>query len=269
MLAFSLGATASAQVTTDRSQVLVKYGSVETLSAPLVLAASGSATGTVATQPVGSQGKTSLRIAFRFPEAPSATGWALRVTHGGQVLWTLKAGEQPAGTERFWSPEFQGNSVNVELLRTDASAKVKVNIEALGEGNALHTKPQAIIGPDQREKIANQPAEIKTAGRSVVRIRFIDAASHDMFVCTGFVVFAPDILLTNEHCLKEPSEVASAEIDFDFDRPDAAPKTVKLKEFVVPPDAGLDFALVRLKQASDRAPLKLRTAPAENTKACW
>src|SRR6478672_2533217 len=126
LLAFTT--VASAQVTTERDRVLVKYGAVETLTAPLVLTATGSATGTVATQPVGSQGKTSLRIAFRFPEPPSATGWTLRVTHGGQVLWQLKAGEQPAGSERFWSPEFQGNSVTVELQRTDPAAKVKVNI---------------------------------------------------------------------------------------------------------------------------------------------
>jgi hypothetical protein len=115
--------------------------------------------------------------------------------------------------------------------------------------------PQAIVGKDDREKMANQSDDVKQLGKAVARIRFIGDDRRQYF-CTGFLVSA-GLLMTNQHCPQSESEWRSALIDFDYDAAGVIPKVTTLKQFVMSSEP-LDMAIFRLSWTPPgRTPLQL------------
>jgi hypothetical protein len=116
-------------------------------------------------------------------------------------------------------------------------------------------RQESITGRDQRAAIGTQAQRIRDWGRSVARIRFVGDEGIAYF-CTGFLV-APDLLLTNEHCIQSERERRSALVDFDYDTAGSRARPYLLSTTVLL-DAGLDYGLFRLKKTPGRPPLPLR-----------
>ena len=119
-------------------------------------------------------------------------------------------------------------------------------------------KPKSIVGPDQREPYRDQQEPIRTLGRSVVRLRFVDDDRKKEFTCTGFLVFTSSHVLTNEHCINSNKEMRSALVDFDFDGGGSPMRSVRLSK-LLDSNVELDYSLLELAEPADRSVLVLRS----------
>src|SRR5678815_2465987 len=68
---------------------------------------------------------------------------------------------------------------------------------------------------DKLQSIDKASPAIKAWGRSVARLVFVrDGAGQEL--CTGFLI-ASDLFMTNNHCIRTPTEMSSGLAEFDFD----------------------------------------------------
>jgi len=235
----------------DRERVLSTVGDV--LPENIALQPTLPGPGLVSRQTVSKDATGSLRLHFTIIEQPSEPSWHLEVASASGARQQLR----PDPDERdFWTAEIPGSSATVEMFTTAATVPVKLIIDRVAVGRTPIT-PQSIFGADQRELYRVQPDPIRTLGRSVVRLQFVDDVKKKVFVCTGFLVFTSAHLLTNEHCINSDAEMKSALVDFDFDGGGIATRTVKLSKFLMS-DAALDFSLLQLAEPADRAVLTLK-----------
>jgi len=246
-------AVRSQTLTVERDRVFASYGVVVARSFPLFPLQTG--VGKVFEQVIPEPGTTSMRLHFQIQSAPQAPSWAVRIVDVSRaLLWSYSA--PPTGTTEFWSSDLPSDRVIVEVFSVQEKSPLKLLIDRVAI-SAPPITPTSITLPDQRANIDSQSAEIRAWGRSVARLRFVGDDGRQ-YVCTGFLV-SQDLLLTNHHCIKSNSEMASALVDFDYDSSAAAPITLRLRDLVTK-DQELDFALLRLSEPSGRPPLRLESA---------
>jgi hypothetical protein len=197
-----------------------------------------------------------MRLHFTVESQPPEQSWHVEVvaSNGSRQRYRPEAGERG-----FWTREIPGSSATVEIFSTAASLPLKIAVDRIAVAK-VPVKPKAIVGPDQREPYRLQGEPIRTLGRSVMRLRFVDDVKKKVFVCTGFLLFTSAHVLTNEHCINSVPEMQSALADFDFDGGGAAPQSVGFRRLLMS-DAPLDFSLLELEQATDRAALTIGTPP--------
>jgi len=215
------------------------------------------AIGVVFRQPVVANGAVKLQLHFRIGRRPATAPWALVVRdRTGAAAWSLASLEPPE--DDVWSEEVGGDTADVELVAVADVSDLQIEIDKVVVFHEV-IKPQAITPPDERKPILSQSAQMKTWGRSVVRLRFVgdDGLS---YTCTGFVV-SRELLMTNHHCIQSRAEMKSAQADFDYDAERVRPTTVRFRELVLN-DQALDYALLRFKAPTDRPPLAIKAGTA-------
>jgi hypothetical protein len=196
-----------------------------------------------------------MRLHVVVVQQPAEPSWHMEVISAAGIRERYQP--RPGDTD-FWTGEIRGNSATIELFTTAASVPLKLVIDRAVVSKPP-VKPQS-ISPDgnQLEPYRVQAEPIRTIGRSVVRLRFVDDVKNKVFTCTGFLVFTSAHILTNEHCINTDREMRSALVDFDFDGGGAATRTVRLGKLLLT-DPALDFSLLELAEPSDRAVLSLKT----------
>lgn len=201
---------------------------------------------------------SSIRLHFTIESQPSEQSWHVEVVaaNGARQRYRPEPGES-----EFWTREIPGATVTVEIVSTAASLPLKIAIDRITVTKPP-IKPKAIVGPDQRELYRLQSEPIRTLGRSVMRLRFVDDVKKKVFVCTGFLIFTSAHVLTNDHCINSIPEMKSALADFDFDGGGTTPQSVGFRKLLMS-DGPLDFSLLELEQPADRAALSAGTAPAD------
>jgi Trypsin-like peptidase domain len=253
MLPASAGAR---QLRIEREKVLATVGQVLPENIELVPALPGP--GRVLTQAVSKGATSTLRLHFTITQQPVEPSWHMEIVTRAGARQSYRP--RPADTE-FWSAEIPGSSATVELFTTAANVPLKLIIDRAIVSQAP-VKPRS-ISPDgnQLEPYRGQAEPIRTLGRSVVRLRFVDDDQKKVFTCTGFLVFTSAHILTNEHCINTDTEMRSALVDFDFDGGGAAMRTVRLGKLLAT-DPVLDFSLLELAEPADRAVLTLKATGA-------
>src|SRR5207245_570068 len=108
---------------------------------------------------------------------------------------------------------------------------------------------------DDSQPIARGSARIKTWGKSIARLQYIDDDGNGYY-CTAFVV-STSLMLTNNHCIKTDGELRSAFAEFDYDIDGATVETRKFSELAVH-DETLDYAVIRLDSPTTRSKLPLK-----------
>lgn len=216
--------------------------------------------GKVFEQLVDQPASLALRLHFRVQAAPVSRSWAVRVLDSARnPLWSYSSLNR--NETDFWSDELPKDHLIVEVYSIEKNSLLQLSIDRIAKSSPP-VAPKSINPPDQRVNIIGQSAEILRWGRSVARVRFIGDEGIEYY-CTGFLVSA-DLFLTNHHCIKSDSEMRSALVDFDYDATGTPPTVLHFSE-LVEKDAELDFALLRLAEATDRQALQLDvTAPSEN-----
>jgi hypothetical protein len=207
------------------------------------------------TQPVSRNGATGLRFHFRIQRQAAEPTWAVRIRDGRNTLVWTYSGVENTTDDDFWSDEIPGNRATIEVFSVDPDS----NLELVAEVLPLHPaiREQAITEPNNLERYRGKPEPIRTWGRPVARVRFVDSSDGKQYSCTGFMI-TPDLLMTNEHCVNTEAERKSALIDFNFDGGNP-PKTLRAKA-VEAVDAGRDYSILRLAKRPDVGVLALKTA---------
>lgn len=242
---------AAQDLAAERRRVLTVTGSVNEVDLPLQPLEEGP--GLVFVRDVTEPQALGLRLRFAVEdEAGNAGSWGVQVKDAaGRPVWSAWGGAV-AGAE-LWSDDVDGRRATVEVYSSRRANPVRLRIDRVAVRKEKIT-PLSITGQNHLVPISGQDDWIVDSGRSVARLRFVgdDGGS---YVCTAFLV-TPDLMLTNQHCIASPAELASTLVDFDFDSATATPRTLRLRELLRTNEA-LDYSLVRLEEAVDRPPLSL------------
>lgn len=207
------------------------------------------APGLVFSQEITEPGAQYLR--FYFEMAEPGVDWGLRVRDGNSVLW--ETSEDAATDPAFWSPEFDRDQLSIDVFSAKSDNALKLVLSRIVIGADKGT-PESITEPNELTSINGQDAWIQELGRSVARLRIVGDFG-GTFTCTAFLV-TPEIMLTNQHCIASNAEAKSTKVDFDFDVPGPPGEVGELME-LLDSSFELDYAVVRLKEASSRPPLEL------------
>jgi hypothetical protein len=243
-------------ISVERSRVLGTAGVVQVVDMPLHPLIAGP--GRVFRQPVSAANTTRFRLRFRIDEQPAQPTWHVEVSTTAGQRW----GYSPASADvkEFWSDEILGTNAEVQVHSADPQPALKLVIDRIVKATPV-ARPQSITMPDQREPYRTKAEPIRTLGRSVVRLQFVDDNEKKVFVCTGFLAFTNRHLLTNDHCINSDAEMRSALADVDFDGGTAKPRSVRFAKLLMS-DGPLDFSLLELAEPLDRGVLILGDAPA-------
>jgi hypothetical protein len=160
------------------------------------------------------------------------------------------------GAGTFWARHIKGNTMILEYrtrwpsLDSRHSGSFWIDQYAAGFINLGGT--EAICSSDDKENAAcyvdSHPTEYDR-GRAVARL-LIQGAS----LCTGWLVSADNLLLTNEHCISSSTAALNTDYEFMAEAPDCSSSNCQLcwdgaifagAEFIQD-SASLDYALVRL-----------------------
>jgi len=177
----------------------------------------------------------------------------------------LKGAELPIS---YWTKRIVGKSVYEEVavkyVKRSDHAGLSFSLSKYLVGKTV-SQPKSIFGRNNLEPLsAIMDAKILQRGKNVAKITFVrnDAESF----CSGFLI-APDLLMTNHHCVMTPSHCQSAEIIFNYleeDKPDYV--TAKKCASIESLDKDLDYSVLRLDSKNDNAFLPLSIDNLINTK---
>ena len=245
-----LGAEAQSQdLAEERAAILRQFGSVE--REELNLFPVRSRAGLIFKVPVARSGAESLRLHLvRLSDLADNHDWELRILKNGAVVSRLLPTDLESGS--YWSDEFEGSGVDVELHST-----IENNPSRLQIADVAVTRKEpirlSITGDDQLTPIGSHINWVQELGASVARLRFI-GDDRKIYSCTAFLV-GPSLLLTNQHCIASEEERASALVDFDYDTKVSDTVFTRLSELVAT-DNALDYSIVSLSDSIDRTPLE-------------
>ena len=125
-----------------------------------------------------------------------------------------------------------GDNAIVTVVSTAARPAMKLTIDRTA-GSTQPTVPKSITIPDDRQAWATVQEPFRTLGRSVVRLRFVDDLRKRVFVCTGWLVFDSQHILTNDHCINSDAEMRSALADIDFDQGTTPERSVRFRRLLM------------------------------------
>lgn len=241
----------------ERAFVLRQFGSVE--QEEISLFPVEDATGLIFSVPVAKPGAESLRLRFvRQSDVEDSHDWEIRILNNGIVESTLLPPDLESGS--YWSDEFAGSSVDVEVHSTIDDNPVRLQISDVAVTRKAPIR-LSITGDDQLTPIGDHVGWVKGLGTSVARLRFI-GDDRNIYSCTAFLV-GPNLLLTNQHCIATNEERASALVDFDYDTKVSDTVFTRLSELVVVNNV-LDYSIVRLSESIARMPLELDVSAAKS-----
>jgi hypothetical protein len=242
-----------------RDKVLAAQGKVETLANPIRLYPVAKSTGLILEELVEFPGVPKFRLHFTVVRLAQNPRWSLKVIEHAQGReWYFNPVTNEETT--FWSDEILGSKATVHIESKDPDSNIRIIIDRVAKSGSevkeqvyLHTPPNLLPFSSVTE------ADIKTWGKSIARMRFINEEDGLENFCTGFLV-SKDLFLSNEHCAKK-NELQSTYLDFDYDRENQKPESYELEELLAS-SKELDFALYKLKKVPNRPFLPLRVGAA-------
>jgi hypothetical protein len=258
ILSLGLPVSAFAQdpMSVERSRVLSQYGTAETVQLTLPI---GDGVGTVSKQNIKRQSASALRFHFVVSAPAPEPNWVVEISdQSNKKVWSYSAAANPALD--FWSDEVLGNTAQIQVFATVPVPALRLTIDKIivsKEGTVIKSHTVNKLKP-----IDKAPPAVQQWGHSVARLLFVADGTDKQFFCTGFVV-GWDLLLTNNHCIKTPSEMNSALVQFDYDKDGIKPVTLRFKELLMT-NRDLDFTLLRLSANSNRQVLNFDASINEN-----
>jgi hypothetical protein len=236
----------------ERSRVLSQFGESESLQLSLPI---NNGIGVVASQVIKRSGASALRIHFSVSQPLPAASWGVQISDKhDKKIWSYSAvSEEPD----FWSDEVPGDTAKIQVFSVAEVPTLRLTIDRI----IVSKNPTVVksLTVDKLMAIDRASPEIQQWGRSVARLLFIDQGSGKQFLCSGFLV-GPDLFLTNNHCIDTDSEMRSGLAEFDYDKSNATPLTLRFKK-ILNTNRELDFTLLRLTTNPGRQPLPFDLNP--------
>jgi hypothetical protein len=256
LLLFAQG-TPAQDLALERSVVLRSFGTVDDPELNLFPLQPGP--GTVFTQPVPYANAEFLRLNFVvLEESAVESSWHIQISQGDELVSQITPEDLASGS--YWSDEFAGAKVTVELHSTSVENSIKLQIKYVAVGK---TGPErlTIVGENQLSPIGVHASWVKKLGDSIARLRFV-ASDRNIYSCTAFLI-TKDLMMTNQHCISNQAELKSALVDFDYDTAISETFFTRLTKLVAC-DHALDYSIVRLRESPDREPLQFASVPVTN-----
>jgi hypothetical protein len=241
-------AQTAVQGTIEPDAVLAKYGKVVSISPEIFLSPLIAIEGRTKVFTTDLQFNHLLRVHFKVLPPIDQSSWYVKILDsGGRVVDdNLKATDH---ADRFWSNEFSVSQPIIEVHCPTQPCNVQLVIDAVAV-SSVQTIPQGITPPKNELKPFKNPvpalanwSDIQRWGKAVAKLRIV-GDNKEVYPCTGFLL-SPELLMTNNHCIKSPDETQSARADFDYDRNGAPRTNLTFKELIIT-DPTLDFTLLRL-----------------------
>ena len=187
-----------------------------------------------AVQPVAS-----IRVRLRVTGTGTGTATVVIENAGGTEVERVDTTRFIDGV--YWSGPIPGGQVRLRLVAPTPGLEVHADQFALPITDA---RPQAIVGIDDSKPItdATVPPRVKLWAPSIARLKFIAGGLGR--VCSGFLM-GRDLLLTNQHCISNAAEAATAVVEFGVDSAAAVPVSFRVSK-IEAVDAPLDYSLLRL-----------------------
>lgn len=192
--------------------------------------------------------------------------WRVRITDSaGNGVEQLEHSSPILASGEVWSDEVRGRSATVELW-TDGDP---TGLELVVDRYAYHAAkavPQAIVGKNQLIPIHKAPVRMRPWGLPIARLRFMTLGGQA--TCTAFLV-GTDLVITNQHCISNQSEMLSAVVEFGYDGPGVVPDRIRARALEAT-SVDLDYSVVRLLASAPPKYGRLRfqtTPPIEEARA--
>lgn len=256
------------QGTIEPDAVLAKYGKVVNISPEIPLSPLIPVEGSTKVFTTDLQFNQLLRVHFKVLPPIDESSWYVKIldSEGRVVDDRLKATNH---VDQFWSNEFSVSQPIIEIHCPTQPCHVQLAIDAVAVSR-VQTIPQGITPPKNELKPFKNPvpalanwSDIQRWGKAVAKLRIV-GDNKEVYPCTGFLL-SPELLMTNNHCIKSPNEMQSARADFDYDKTGAPKTNLTFNELIIT-DPVLDFTLLRLtNRLIDRDGLPFTTAQASET----
>jgi hypothetical protein len=198
-----------------------------------------------------------LRLHFVVSAPADTPSWGLEVLDKkDRKIWSYSAATDQSTD--IWSDEIPGDVAKVRVFAVAEVPKLTLAIDRI----IVSKKPTEGRGltVDKLRSIDKASPAIQAWGRSVARLVFVRDGGGQV-LCSGFLI-ADDLFMTNNHCIRTPTEMSSGLAEFDFDRPNTIPVTLRFKE-ILDTNPDLDFTLLRLLTPSGRRPFTFDTSVSE------
>ncbi len=173
----------------------------------------------------------------------------------------------------LYLPSLAGEKCFLELNGKDA--KLVIDKIGIGVQENLEKTPERICGNDDRLDPSCYDNTYKEAGDKVGRIMFeIDGF---LYYCTGFLVSADGLFVTNQHCIQDQESAESAEVWWRYENSScggssASYDSVSSSADLIASDPGTDISILKFKYdnpASRYGYLELDDRELEKGESIW
>lgn len=192
-----------------------------------------------------------LRLHIRARKFSEHKGWKLRVLDGaGQPVQELNEtsfnGAPPDA--RLWTKRITGHRVRVELLSpAESPAGLDLKIDTVSY-EFFKPGPRAITtGRNDMEDLVGvykRTSLFYAYSKPVAAVFFVRASGSSETNCTGFLL-APQLLLTNQHCISQEVQVGGASVVFNYERDPPTQEVFGVRRIAVQ-SRQLDYSLLEL-----------------------
>ena len=160
------------------------------------------------------------------------------------------AGQPP--NAQAWSDTIDGREVIVELWSDLNPASLSLEIDRLNYEFQSPGSRAITTGVNSMQPLLeftpNRDHPYYGLSLPITFIRFVKASDGTDSNCTGFLL-TPELLLTNQHCISESWQLASAKVEFNYEPSPPRKETFKILKIEMQ-DGPLDFSLLRLKRSA-------------------
>ncbi len=183
-----------------------------------------------------------IRLHVKVAVLQSAPAFEIVVNdENGEEIERLDSNSSPVQSGDFWTAMVPGSTAVIELVTIDDPKPIVVLVDGYAY-TTKNAKPQATVGEDNKIEIYQAPVDIRDLSSPVARLVIMMPGGGAY--CTGFLL-TKDLLLTNQHCIKNNDEARSTIAEFKYENPNPHPGQYRAQKLEAV-DEGLDYALVRM-----------------------
>ena len=201
-----------------------------------------------------------LRLHVLLRQRPTnAASWYLVVKDGSQreverVTPEFFDGQPPDA--QAWTDTIDGREVIVELWSDVNPVNLKLEIDRLNYEFQSPGSRAITTGVNSMQPLLeftpNRDHLYYSFSLPITFISFVKASDGTDSNCTGFLL-TPELLITNQHCISENWQLASAKVEFNYEPSPPRKETFKIDKIEMQ-DGPLDFSLLKLKRPATNWP---------------
>jgi V8-like Glu-specific endopeptidase len=192
-------------------------------------------------------GSRFLRLHFAAIKAPAGSSARLVISDRDGRIVDSYQGAALAAMSDSWSKVVTGGYALLSLVAEEQPVGVEISVDQIAF-STTEGESSSIIGADQLQDVdefAHDPL-VSVLARAVAKLTFIKNGR--AYTCSGFM-YAPDLLMTNEHCVNTPALCRDTMVIFQYqiENGTISNGTQFRCAALVDVNAELDYAILRVE----------------------